>query len=97
MIIFLSLLVVFLLLLVSLFIYLGIKSSQTLQQYELFFDSTMDDLDSSIHMLQDLMKRRQMISDDPDVQNVYKMIVIIHDILLGYQNAGKQKRKDTKK
>jgi hypothetical protein len=82
-----------------LFMSAGVRSSRALQQYEEFYNSTLDDIDSATKMLDELVNRRHIISDDPDVQNVYKVIVIIHDILLGYQHAptGKQKRKDSKK
>lgn len=93
---FLIFLILILSVLVGVFIYYGIKASRLVQEYETFYNSTLDDVDSAIVMLDTLITRRQLLSDDPDVQNVYKVIVIIHDILLGYHNAtGRNKRKDT--
>lgn len=81
--------------LLSMFIYYGLKAARLNQHYEEFYVSTLDDIDVTIKMLDDLIHKRHLVSDDPDVQNVYKTIVIIYDTLSGYQNAAKKKeRKD---
>jgi len=65
----------------------SVRVSRKVQTYENFYEDTIGDLDGVIEMLDALINNRQMISDDPDVQNVRKAVVIIHDILVGYKNA----------
>ena len=54
---------------------------------EKFYNDTLIDIDNAIEMLTNLMKRRQVIEDDSDIQNVYQVITTIKDILLGYKDA----------
>ena len=97
-ILFLVFLVLILSFALAVFVHYGIKASRLVQEYESFYNATLDDIDSATNMLEELVNRRQLVSDDPDVQNVYRVIVIIHDILLGYQHAtGRNKRKNTQK
>lgn len=79
-----------------LFLRLAMKASRTISNYENFYDSTLSDVDSVLEMLDGLMARRRVVADDPDVQNVYRVIGITRDILTGYTNAGLGKRKDGK-
>jgi predicted PurR-regulated permease PerM len=76
----------------------SVKISRQVQAYEEFYNNSLEDIQSVVHMLDTLMNRRQMVSDDPDVQNIYRVVVILHDILVGYRNAwktqeGKEKEK----
>jgi hypothetical protein len=71
--------------------------SRQVQAYEEFYNSSLEDIESVINMLDTLMSRRQLVSDDPDVQNIYRVIVILHDILLGYRNAWKSEERKKKK
>jgi len=88
--------VVLLILLVVLF-FSAIRMSRTVQSYEQFYSDTVEDIGSVANMLHDLMTRRQMLSDDPDVQNIQKVVVIAHDIVSGYLNASKKERKERTK
>lgn len=74
-----------------------IKASRQIQGYEQFYGDTLEDVSSVINMLKELMDRRQILSDDPDVQNVYRVIVITHDILVGYVNANNKKEEKERK
>jgi hypothetical protein len=58
-----------------------------LTNYNDFYFGTLDDVASVLNMIDDLMKR-QVITDDPDVQNFYRIVQILHDVLIGYTNAG---------
>lgn len=63
------------------------EAGQKIEAWENFFNDTLEDVQSIVEMLDKLMKHRQMIADDPDVQNLYKIMVILKDILIGYTNA----------
>jgi uncharacterized protein YoxC len=66
------------------------KSLERSRHFEDFYESTLDDVEVVIESFNDLMKRRQLISDDPDVKNLYRSVTIFHGILVGYANARKQ-------
>jgi len=77
---------------------LAVKQAKLRNEFELFYLDTIDDVSSVIQMLDKLLER-QFLSDDSDVQNLYRIIAITHDILIGYVNAGISPResKRTKK
>lgn len=75
----------------------ALKISRLVQAYETFFEDTLEDVNSVIEMMDTLKNRRQMLSDDPDVQNIYRVVVILHDILVGYRDATKKERKEKEK
>jgi len=62
------------------------SASKQLDEFEDFYQNTIEDVDSVLEMLSKLMKRK-IISDDPDIQNFYKVMGIAHDTLAGYRNA----------
>lgn len=65
--------------------------SREIENFGQFYEDTIEDVDSVIKMLNELTKR-QTISDDPDVQNFYRIMAITHDTLLGYRNAGRERK-----
>jgi hypothetical protein len=71
------------------------RSGSKISEYELFYEDTISDVSETIRMLEGLMKR-DFVANDPDVQNVHRVIVIIHDILSGYINARRERREETK-
>lgn len=73
----------------------GIRTSRQVQSYEEFYANTLEDINSVIHMTHTLMQR-QLISDDPDVQNFHRVLTITHDTLLRYANAGTEAKKEKK-
>lgn len=75
------------------FVRAGIKASRRLQAYEEFYEDTLEDIGSVVSMLDNLMKR-QLISDDPDVQTFARVVGITHDTLLRYRSAGEQAKKE---
>lgn len=78
---------VLLLILLGLLVVLFAKSMAISKNYEEFYEYTIDDVDAIIENLEDLMHRRQIVSDDPDVRKLYKTISIFRDTLIGYRNA----------
>jgi len=70
------------------------SAGEQLGGYDEFYDKTIADIDSVIQYLRNLMKR-DLISSDPDVKNVHRAMVVVHDILVGY--ASLEKRKERKK
>lgn len=72
------------------FVRVGLQAVRLNKAYEEFYNSTLDDADATLKMLDVLMNRRQLLSDDPDVQNMYRLFGIFHDIVAGYVNAGKR-------
>jgi hypothetical protein len=93
----LSTIIVILLIILVLFIRAGLNTGKQLRAYEEFYNNTLDDIESVINMLDTLMNRRQMLSDDPDVQNIYRVVVILYDILIGYKNATKKEKERKEK
>jgi predicted nucleic acid-binding Zn-ribbon protein len=65
-----------------------------IRAWEQFYDNAIEDVNSVITMLDELMNKRQLISDDPEIQQVYRVVVILHDILIGYRDA-KTKQEDS--
>ena len=68
----------------------ALRASNQIQNFENFFEDSLEDMASVLDMLDNLMKR-QTISDDSDVQNLYRVMGIAHDILLGYKNNGRNR------
>ena len=63
------------------------EAGEKIQAWEDFFSSTLEDVQSVVTLLDNLMKHRQLIADDPDIQNLFKVMVILKDVLVGYINA----------
>jgi len=74
----------------------GVRTSRQAQAYEEFYANTLEDVNSVIHMTGRLMQR-QLISDDPDVQNFHRVLTITHDTLLRYAHAGRRAEREKKK
>lgn len=69
----------------------ALRASLQIKEFEHFFEDSLEDVSSVLEMLDKLMKR-QVVSDDPDVQNFYRVMGITHDVLLGYINAGRERK-----
>lgn len=65
----------------------GQKAVDLALKYEEFYSSTVGDIGEIVDTFNNLIGRRQMLSDDPDVQNLVRLLAIAHDTLLGYMNA----------
>lgn len=65
----------------------GHRAVELALKYEDFYSSTVGDIGDIVDKLGELVGKRQMLSDDPDVQNLLRLIAIAHDTLLGYINA----------
>jgi hypothetical protein len=71
------------------------EAGQKIEAWENFFSDSLEDVQSVLDMLDALMKHRQMMADDADVQHLYKIIVILRDILTEYTNAKDRKPEDS--
>lgn len=71
----------------------GKKAINIALKYEEFYNSTLEDISEVLDLLDNLMNKRQMLSDDPDVQNIARVLAISHDILLGYINVRNEEEK----
>ncbi len=80
-----------------LFMNKGVQAVERAQQYENFFEDTVADLGLAHDQFQELLSKRPEFTGDPDIQNVHRLIAIVHDVLVGYLNVGKQKGKKKKK
>ena len=75
----------------------SLRISRQVQAYAEFYNNSVEDVKSVVDMLDALMNRRQLVSDDPDVQHLYRVVVILHDILIGYRNAWKKEEERKQK
>lgn len=75
----------------------GRKAVDVALKYEEFYNSTLEDIGEVVDMLDKLVGKRQMLSDDPDVQNLLRIIAIAHDTLLGYINVKLPEEESDKK
>lgn len=83
---------VLLLLLLIILIRASLKVSRQVQMWEKFYESSIEDVDSTLGALNKLVSRRNLLSNDPDVQNMCQIITIIRDILIGYQSANGERK-----
>lgn len=65
----------------------GHKAIELALKYEEFYSLSVGDIGEIVDKLNDLVKKRQLLSDDPDVQNLVRLLAIAHDTLLSYMNA----------
>jgi len=65
----------------------GQKAVELALKYEEFYSLTVGDIGEIVDTLGSLVKKRQVLSDDADVQNLVRLLAIAHDTLLGYINA----------
>lgn len=74
----------------------ALQKSKQVEAYVQFYNSTLDDMEAAIGVFEQLLTKRQLLSDDPDIQNVVRVMQITHDILLGYLNAHETKTDNRK-
>ena len=60
------------------------EAGDKITAWEQFFNDTLEDMSSVLNMAEELMKRRQLVSDDPDVQNFVRIVAIAHDVVKNY-------------
>jgi hypothetical protein len=63
------------------------SAGEKLKAWNAFYTDTLEDVSSVIGMLEKLMER-ETVSDDPDVQNLLRVVAILHDILKNYVSVG---------
>ena len=72
----------------------AIKTSRQVQTYEEFYEDSLKYFDEILIMLNDLSGRSQIISDDPEIQMLVKIIFDLKNNILGYKSATKEKEKE---
>lgn len=65
-----------------------------MQTYEEFYEDSLKYFDEILIMLNDLSGRSQIISDDPEIQMLVKIIFDLKNNILGYKSATKEKEKE---
>jgi small nuclear ribonucleoprotein (snRNP)-like protein len=83
----LNVLLVFVIVCLTIMLYYSLKKNaqagQQLIEYDEFFNASLNDVQEVIDYLEKLSKR-ELVSQDPDVINLKKTIVILRDVLRGY-------------
>jgi len=70
----------------------NVEAGKQLNSYDEFYNSTIEDVDEIVNYIDVLMKR-EMISLDPDIQNIRKAMEILRNILGDYGNENNKKEK----
>jgi hypothetical protein len=68
--------------------YLLNRAGQVINNYEIFYQETLVDLEKHMNYVQQLMKNNVILSDDDDVQKILNSIKAFYRLMLGYLNAG---------
>lgn len=71
---------------VSFFFYISYKSVMLNRQYEDFYAQSVDEISSVLDSLNTIIKKRQILSDDADVQNLIRGMTIARDIIENYSS-----------
>jgi hypothetical protein len=56
------------------------------RQYEDFYADSVEEISSVLNSLNTIIKKRQILSDDADVQNLIKGMTIARDIIENYSS-----------
>lgn len=71
------------------------KAMERAKRLELLFLDTLDDMQNSAEIFHQLVNRRSLLSDDPDVQRIKQVFGVTLDILGEYIINGKQLTSET--
>jgi len=69
--------------------YLLNRAGGQINQYEVFYQETIDALEKHLSYMQNLMNVNIALSGDDSVRQVFKTIRSFYEMLVGYANAGK--------
>jgi len=75
-------------------VYLLNRAGRAINNYELFYQQTLADLEKHLNYVQQLMSTNVILSDDDDVQKIFKSIKAFYKLMLGYFNAGNGSTRD---
>ena len=75
------------------------RQARQLRNYELFFEDTLEDIEHAHNMFYDLVHKRELLINDPDVKKLQQVSAIMVDILSEYGSYGKKyiAKKENKK
>lgn len=96
-IVFLVALVIIFAALAGFFFLASLKATQRVQQLEYLFLDTLEDIQESANIFHQLVKRRSLLSDDPDIQRIQRVFGVTLDILREFIIDGKQLTAATQK
>lgn len=71
---------------VGFFFYISYRSVMLNRQYEDFYSQSVEEISSVLDSLNTIIKKRQILSDDADVQNLIRGMTIARDIIENYSN-----------
>lgn len=74
------------------FFYISYRAVRLNSQYEEFYNETSSDIEAIVESLNTILKKRQILSEDPDVQNLIRGMVIARNIISGYVNVRKTQK-----
>ena len=63
------------------------------EKLETFLVDTMEDFDLTYKQFDKIVTGRMFLADDPDIQNIARLIMIVHDTLAQYLNEVNNVRK----
>lgn len=70
-------------------VYLLNRAGDQINQYETFYQETIDALEKHLAYMSNLLNVNIGVSGDDGVREVYKTIRTFYEMLVGYYNAGK--------
>ncbi len=73
------------------------RAFERVRKLEYLFIDTLDDMQHSAEIFHQLVNRRALLSDDPDVQRIRRVFGVTLDILGEYIAYGKQLTAETQK
>jgi len=70
--------------------YLALRAGRQLREYEYFFGDTVEDLHHAAAIFDELVNKRELLVNDPDIQKLKQVFAVSLDILVGYLDEGKR-------
>lgn len=68
------------------------KAGALLNEYESFYNASLDDVESHIKYLDKLMRENVILQGDDSVKRVFRSMRAFYEMLAGYQNAGRKQQ-----
>lgn len=73
------------------FFFVSYKSVKLNREYELFYTETTEEINSVLAGINNILTKRQILSDDVDVQNLIRGMAIARDIINDYVTVRNRK------
>lgn len=75
------------------FSYVSYKSLEKSKIYEDFFFETSGEISSILNSFDIILKRKELLSEDPDIKNLIKGLLIARDIMSEYVKAAENQKR----